>query len=1606
MPGRTKRGNPPRSSQSLQRALRLGLTIVSELWSFPTGDWVTSVHAADIDGDGDIEIILGVRNGNIYVLTRGAIQKWKLRLSTEWVRTLRGINNAEAADKTRIVIGSRDGRVQAFDENGKVCWDYKAGHVVRHVRVYDLNQNGKTFVLAASEDQSIHALSSESGDLVWKYNAGGWIQTVHAADIDGDGEMEVLAGSVDKHLYILDSQGRERWRHDLKNEVQYIVAEDIDRDGKTELLVATDAKDLRALTPDGQEKWRFPCDSRILSLTLADLNRDGRCEVIAASEGKYVYFLDSRGKFLWKHNLGGRIFSVHAQDIDNDGQIEVLAGTENSVHVLHIELMDGLREKIITTHKRLGEPPSTKLDLSSMELSLFYTFIKEPSPEEPLYRLEDAFNAMHAEDYLEALSTLVGLSQQKVQLLWRNNIGRVRAVFSGDLLGDPQLEVVAGTDDGGIYVLNAAGQKIWSYLLKDNRIWTVFVGDIDLDGALEVVAGSNSGWLYVFSNTGETKWERQMKDRVESVYINEEPQAGYAEMVIGLRGGQENIQIFNHHFEPVIKPIRTPHGVRVVATYDLDGDGMAEIIAGGDDDYVYAYRRDGSLLWSYRTGDRARGLVLKDLDHDGQMEIVVGSEDRNVHVLSNRGHLKWRYSTPHQVLSVNTLDLDLDGEIEVFLGTDDGNVLFLSKTGDLLWKYKVGDRVRGVQAADCNLDGKMEIIVGSEDGMLYLLQVLDQQEVLNAMEQCWRALRQQGGSEHLVYDLATHRSSSLRAFALTRIATQGILNEKDSAVLKKLIRDNAEEVRIVFAQEIPRLYRANPALSRGYMDILLGDRERDVKLALVETLPDIARLDENVAFQYLERFIKSIDAWVRRAIVRKLDQLTALAPERVFRLLLALTNDENEWVRQEAARALAHYFDLREKFLLSEARALITRKTDLALLKLIAYSSTRESVCSFFLVSVDLQETLAEGNALERLDQAVCAFEKTKELQYGQEVWQTYHELQHLHRMRTIEEIAYYKCIVCSASLSDVAYFDEIADILYRLTGVSGILAKYLKREGLGDRLASLLEATAAIEGIATRLKAEESQTREQNMVFPERLLIETLLTRWRTIIIGELSRLRGKADLRPVLRTKTTWSEEQIAILLDIRNEGRSPADNVRVTLKKNGDFDIIGQNMLELETVSASDTVVAEFTIRPRTSRPHLTFDLVYADAESREKTYTFADRLEIRKTERTFQRIPNPYSIGTPIQTRDMFYGREEDLAMLRDDLTSVSVNMVVVLYGQRRSGKSSLLYQLLNTSSLDPHIPVYIDMQHETLNMNTARFLHRLAQAIHHNLNIRGVQIDQPGIEDFQQDATLAFDLFLDQVEIARRQRKLIIMIDEFEVLEQKVKEKVLAGEIFEYLRSLMQHRRGINFLLSGTHTIEQLTMEYWSVFFNIARHQRLSRLSAEAARQLITQPIAGYLEYDPLAVEKIRQLAADQPYLIQLICRSLVSYCNEAQKSYVTINDVNTVQDRVMETGQVHFTWLWGQTSLEGRLVLSILAQEGGEEGRALSLKEIEKVYLNFKLPYDHQLILDALGNLVAGDIVKRVSEGTCFKVSIGLTRRWLRDNKPLKRVLLEENLLI
>ena len=75
-------------------------------------------------------------------------------------------------------------------------------------------------------------------------------------------------------------------------------------------------------------------------------------------------------------------------------------------------------------------------------------------------------------------------------------------------------------------------------------------------------------------------------------------------------------------------------------------------------------------------------------------------------------------------------------------------------------------------------------------------------------------------------------------------------------------------------------------------------------------------------------------------------------------------------------------------------------------------------------------------------------------------------------------------------------------------------------------------------------------------------------------------------------------------------------------------------------------------------------------------------FADTLTLRTiAEREFVQLsPNPYIIGKPLREGELFFGREDVFQYIRQNLKGEYRDNIIILHGQRRTGKTSILYQL--------------------------------------------------------------------------------------------------------------------------------------------------------------------------------------------------------------------------------------------------------------------------------------------------------------------------------------
>lgn len=1624
-------------------ALKDGLAIFSRIWDYKAKNWVMSISVADIDGDGDVEIITGSRDGRIHCLSKTGKLRWQREIGTRaWVGTI-AISGTAGPGKepaVRIIVGTRDGKVYVLDSEGNLltkdgrkllfnedgqpldrtlaqdAYWFNIGHVIRSIYVDPLRQSS---IIIGSEDRCVYMIDLQTGEQRWQYPTGGHVRSVFACDLNGDGQDEVLFGSVDGNLYVLNLQGQELTRHPVGHPIRSIFVEDIDRDKNTEVLLCTDHKNLIALTycnSQFTQKWEYKhLENRLLTLYATDLDGDGQKEIIASCEDKHIYILSAEGELIWRHNHKYRTFDIATADIDNDGTLELLIGDENKrVRAMHVRLRRGVGERIRRYYRRLEKlEPTARVELNAEEQGLLQDTVDLNARK--LMTFKQAKEQMANGAHTLALSTLLKLAQQKVERLWhRDDIEYIRTVCFRNTMKQLGREIVIGTADGRVSAFYAGGRHAWSIHLKDHIV-DIQSGFIEQHSKEEIVICSSDHNLYILTGEKEPLRQTELADTLmSSICVRAANNREAPEIIIGSEA--KKLFIYDHDLQTPKAELPTEEGVRIVRAHIPGDENTPEIIVAGLDNHIYAYRRNGRKLWGFETYDHIKAVCIRDINNDGQPEILVGSEDRNIHVLDSTGYLLWRYYLPHSALTIDAADIDQDGRVEIFVGCADGNLYVFNRDGDLLWTYQAKDRIHAVRIGDIDNDGDYEIALGAEDEF-ELLRIVNQQQIVDAIAQCWTQLSRQSSPGNVIAQLLASNDAFLQAFALNKLVEQGHLQPGDFDRFEDLAKNGELEVRKQLATLLPALYTINHARARILLRQLSIDLEYEVRNITIDCLPALMRYDWDEGFYYLKRAIENSNRFVRRIAVRKIDELIGSLAEllldrdhrhQIFDLLLIAAQDKgSKWVRQEAALALAHYLDQHQGSLIVYAHLFIVKNLQDHIWKQIEHVTASAIIRRYVTGVTGMLYGLDESNVRERLLQMVQAQQGAENLRYGLDLRLIYEELYRIFTLETLDDISQYQCGFTENQFPNNHYAHAILPVFKELRTITRPLKMYFRRDDLQDRLNSLLEAINAIESTRKVLEQQYaiSLLGEPINKLPDYQMFLLLFKKWQALLQSELNELRGKAELKVTLLTRDVRREAQVGILAEINNVGRSSANDVKFTLLHNDDaFDIVRKNTFETEAIAAGEKTTAEFILRPHAAKLPLTFEIVFDDAAGETVQESSTDCIELREWQQDFHSIPNPYSTGTPTHDSHQFYGREKEKAELEDNLTRSK--SVVFLYGQRRSGKTSLLSQVRQSSALAEHIPVFLDMQRLSYNITIENFLRRVAYHIERAMKQKNISIKAPQPQEFEQDPIQAFDVFLDQIEEQLIERKLILLIDEFEVLEEQVIKGQLEPEIFEYLRDIIQHRANINFLFSGTHQITKFTKWYRSVFFHIATHYRLSRLSPQGAEDLIQKPVAGYLEYEPITVQKIRQLTADQPYLIHLICRAIVDYCNEQRKNYVTINDVNLVLQRVMQTGQFHFDWLWDQIKPEERVMLAAMAECGKEEERWLPLSELEEVYRRCRFSYKSEYFIDTLKILNEADIIETEQEDfrkSRFRIPVGLTRIWMLREHPLDEVGKEMN---
>jgi hypothetical protein len=364
-------------------------------------------------------------------------------------------------------------------------------------------------------------------------------------------------------------------------------------------------------------------------------------------------------------------------------------------------------------------------------------------------------------------------------------------------------------------------------------------------------------------------------------------------------------------------------------------------------------------------------------------------------------------------------------------------------------------------------------------------------------------------------------------------------------------------------------------------------------------------------------------------------------------------------------------------------------------------------------------------------------------------------------------------------------------------------------------------------------------------------------------------------------------------------------------------------------------------------------------------------------------------NPYIAGAPVSGREMFFGRDDVFAFIRRKLIGQHRDTPIVLKGERRTGKTSVLYQVRR--HLDPaYRCVSVDLHGLSLN-GIGDLLNGIAASVSEGLRTGyAVDVAPPGRLAFEADPRSAFEsVFLAAVLEALGEGHLVLMLDEVARLDEEVRAGRLEREVFNYLRHLMQHYPRLTFIFSLGNGLEEMQKDY-AFLFSGAMYHEISFLEEAAARKLITDPVQGCLEVSPDAVDAILRVASGHPYYTQLVCHSLFDRWSGAPKPAMTAEDVYAVLGEAVELGSPNLTYVWEDSSPEEKAVMAAMAAAMRAGPRAVTGAAIRDAWRKAGIPLPQRRLSAALRSLASREVITGTES---YSFTVDLQRLWLDKHR-------------
>ncbi|MGY1760864.1 ATP-binding protein [Geodermatophilus sp. SYSU D00779] len=297
--------------------------------------------------------------------------------------------------------------------------------------------------------------------------------------------------------------------------------------------------------------------------------------------------------------------------------------------------------------------------------------------------------------------------------------------------------------------------------------------------------------------------------------------------------------------------------------------------------------------------------------------------------------------------------------------------------------------------------------------------------------------------------------------------------------------------------------------------------------------------------------------------------------------------------------------------------------------------------------------------------------------------------------------------------------------------------------------------------------------------------------------------------------------------------------------------------------------------------------------------------------------FREIPNPYTAyagGTTVSDPRMFFGRGSLIEELSSQLSSGPPGQCFALYGQKRTGKSSVLEQVRRCFEGLPIIPVSISFG--TIDFESAGITSALVREILEQTRVpllTGLpQSKARMLEDLWPDDRRISDRPLESLRtalLAGRQLlareegwaglRYVLLVDEFtylfEVLRHPEPNPHQVASVRDFMRQwkALLESQIFSALVVGQDTMPYFMRRFPNEFSSLTT-RRLSYLDYDETTNLANHPIRradGSSRYTGHALSVLYSYTDGHPFFTQIVCERLVRRANQAQRGDLGEQDV-------------------------------------------------------------------------------------------------------------------